>query len=277
MTPGQIDRLKLALDGASARSIDVDGHLHVASSVVTAACVSPYYGAEIPNGPKLGFAPDRVYQLLRDPDALRRAVPSLQGKPLLNVHRPQMAGQHDRGVVVGSVMGPKWNAADQTVTAELVIWDGTAIRDVESGAARGLSAGYRYRAVPSRGAFQGEPYDGLMVDIDFNHVALVEDPRVELAMVGDSKPRGLKMKRLMVMDAGQIMSPGGDMEEDTLQEIAKNLRSRFQPQQLQRLASLLNDNGWGATDARQRMAQPTNGLHVFKQVFPGAQTIRRVG
>jgi hypothetical protein len=56
----------LALDYASVRSKDADGHLHVASSIVSAAQVNPYNGSEIPNWQALGLDPNRVYMLLRD-------------------------------------------------------------------------------------------------------------------------------------------------------------------------------------------------------------------
>jgi hypothetical protein len=39
------------------------------------------------------------------------------------------------------------------------------------------------------GSFQGRPYQILMTDIQPNHVALVAEPRVAGAMVGDSMPR----------------------------------------------------------------------------------------
>ena len=55
-----------ALDYASVRTKDADGHLHVASSIVSAAQVNPYQGSEIPNWQALGLDPQRVYMLLRE-------------------------------------------------------------------------------------------------------------------------------------------------------------------------------------------------------------------
>ena len=40
-----------------------------------------------------------------------------------------------------------------------------------------LSPGYTYRAVMEPGKFEGEPFDGRMVDITFNHLAVVEEGR----------------------------------------------------------------------------------------------------
>ena len=51
----------LALD----RRMDDDGRLHVLTSPITQACVSEYWGREIPNWQSHGLTPDRKYKLLR--------------------------------------------------------------------------------------------------------------------------------------------------------------------------------------------------------------------
>jgi hypothetical protein len=54
------------------------------------------------------------------------------------------------------------------------------------------------------GSFQGRPYQILMTDIQPNHVALVAEPRVAGAMVGDSMPR---VKRSFYMASNDDMTP----------------------------------------------------------------------
>lgn len=176
----------IAFDRASVRRNDSDGHLFVGSSIVSAAQVNPYYGREIPNASQLGLDPERKYMLLRDPAALEAAVPGLHGKPLLIKHRSQTRNNYDPDVTVGSVMNPKW--VSPNVMAELSVVHPDGVRAIETGQQTDLSAGYRYKAVMEPGTYNGQPYDGRMTDIQFNHVALVPSGRVEGAMVADANP-----------------------------------------------------------------------------------------
>jgi hypothetical protein len=121
------------------RTRSSDGRMHVASSVVSSAQVNDYLGREVPNYDLLGLKPDRLYALLRDPFALEKGAQSLHGKPLLIKHRPQLAGDHDREIVVGSVQNPVRNFPN--LFAEITVWDQSAIDAIESGEQSDLSAG----------------------------------------------------------------------------------------------------------------------------------------
>lgn len=174
----------IALDRASVRTTDIDGHMHVSVSTISAAAVNGYLTEEIPDWESLGLTPGREYQLLRPPEELKRAAATFAGKPLLIVHKPQIASEHDHQLVVGAVSNPIWD--DPLLKAELVIWDEAAIAAIQSGEQRALSCGYRYRCVVEPGTFNGVHYDAKMVDLVGNHVALVSEPRVQGAFVGDS-------------------------------------------------------------------------------------------
>lgn len=173
-----------AFDRASVRHVDQDGHLHIDQSIVSRAQVNPYRGAEIPNFQALGLDPDKIYQLLRDPKELEKAAPSLNGKPLLFKHKPVDANDHPKEIVVGAASNPAFEAGD--IKAELVVWPSEAIKAIDDETQKDLSAGYRYVAVMTPGTFEGTPYDGVMTEIQFNHVALVEVGRVKGAVVGDA-------------------------------------------------------------------------------------------
>ena len=192
-----------ALDRATVRTTDADGHLHVASSVVSAAQVNDYMAEEIPGWEQLGLQRGRIYALLRDPVELERAVQTWHGKPLLIVHRGQTADDHDREVTVGSVSNPVWEYPN--LRAELTVWDGEAITGIENGTMKDLSSGYRYTPVMEPGEFQGVHYDGRMTEIQANHVAIVKQGRVIGAFVGDSAPDfdALWEKIEMALDAGE--------------------------------------------------------------------------
>lgn len=187
---------RLALDCASGRRIDEDGHLHVSMSNISKATVNPYYGSEIPNANELGLQPDRIYNLLRDPAELEAAAETFEGKPLLVGHKPQTAEDHSHEMTVGAVRNVKWAAP--YLQAELDIWAGDAIQDIQSGAQRELSSAYRYDADMTPGEYEGERYDGVMRNLRGNHVALVETGRAGPdVIVGDSKLKPSKQEPRM--------------------------------------------------------------------------------
>ena len=271
---------RLAYDRASVRSIDGDGHLHVASSVITSACVSPYFGSEVPNCRELGLDPQKTYYLLRDAVELKKATPTLQGKPLLNTHRPQTADDHNPNIVVGSVNNPEWNDRSLDLMAELVVWNAAAIAGIQSGSERSLSAGYRYVAVMRPGTFGGTRYDGLMTQIVFNHVALVSEPRVPGAMVGDAKPKATTKTRrnLIVMDA---TDPGYDPnlvndEGPDIAAIKEFVRSKLSTADFTKLCEMLGaPETTQAMDARRRDTAEAN--RRFNERFPDVARIRVIG
>lgn len=177
---------RLALDRASARTITADGHMRVVGSAVSKSNVCGYMGREIPNFESLGLQPDKLYQLYRDPVELEAAADSLTGKPLLIVHKPVTAGDHASELVVGALDNARWDAP--YLRADLTIWSQDAIDLVESGEQRELSCAYRYVPVMRAGTTpEGEPYDGVMSQIEMNHCALVADGRAGPDVhVGDS-------------------------------------------------------------------------------------------
>jgi hypothetical protein len=140
--------------------------------------------------PALGLDPDRKYMMLRDPAALEAAIPTLHGKPLLLRHRSQTRKDYDPSVTIGSVMNPTWESP--AIVAELSVINPEGIEAIERGEKTDLSAGYRYRPVMEPGSYNGQAYDGRMIDISFNHVTICPDGRVEGAMVGDSNPDAAK-------------------------------------------------------------------------------------
>jgi hypothetical protein len=179
--------VRLALD-RSVRSYDSDGRLRVATAVLTRACVSPYLGAEVPNYQAIGLSASRVYQLLRPERELRAALDGFNGLPILTRHVPVSADDHRGDLVVGST-GSSAVLVNGEVSNSLTIWASPGIDLIESGAARSLSCGYAYTPIVQSGSFQGRPYEIVMTDIKPNHLALVAEPRVAGAMVGDSMPR----------------------------------------------------------------------------------------
>lgn len=178
------DRVSIALDAVqSVREKSPEGHLRITRCVLSSACVCPYFGREIPGWEALGLNPDETYQLYRDPTALAQAAASMDGKPVLFQHKPVSAEEHPREITVGAVGATQWENPDLIGT--FTIWDQEAIDAIESGGLKAVSAGYAYRAIAQGGVHDGQPYSLTMVDIVFNHLALVAAPRVPHAIIGD--------------------------------------------------------------------------------------------
>lgn len=189
----------IALDRASVRSFDGDGHLHVLDANISKAVVNPYRGAEIPDWESLGLDPDKIYNLLRHPEELEKAADSFNGKPLLSSHKPVTAEDHDHAVTVGAVRDVRYE--HPYLKGKLDIWPGEAIDAIKSNAQKELSSAYRYRADMTPGTYEGVPYEGIMRDISGNHVALVKEGRAGPdCVVGDSieNLRGIDMKKTVL-------------------------------------------------------------------------------
>jgi len=184
---------RIALDKNSQRFVDKDGHLHVKHNPITKANVGEYYGHEIPeedvNGQPLHLEPNRRYRLLRHPDELAKGAHTLNGKPLLIVHQPVSPDAHPHHKTVGSVgTTAEWD--EPYIYNDLTVWTGEGLDAINSNKQKQLSAGYRYKPEMTPGTYLGTPYDGIMRDIEFNHVALVEEGRAGAdVVVGDSVPK----------------------------------------------------------------------------------------
>jgi len=177
----------MAFDSHSVRHYDHDGRLHVDATNISKATVNPYLGREIPDWEELGLEPDKIYQLLRDPEELAKAVPTFNNLPLLSKHVAVTAEEHPASLVIGST-GTDAEFDPPYLKNSLVVWPEDAIKDIESEQKKELSSAYRYKAIMEPGIYEGKKYDGVMTDIVGNHVALVREGRAGAdVLVGDSK------------------------------------------------------------------------------------------
>lgn len=184
--------LGFAFDRAGVRSYDADGRLHVAVTNISKSNVCGYLGQEIPDYERLGLRPDRLYQLLRDPDELARAARTFNNLPLLSRHVPVDIYNHRPDLVVGST-GTDAKFSAPYLTNSLVVWSKSDIDSIVAGTKRELSASYRYVADMRPGTFQGVRFDGRMTDIVGNHVCLVVEGRAGAdVVVGDGAVQHLR-------------------------------------------------------------------------------------
>ncbi len=171
----------------SARVKDADGRMRVEACRISKSNVCQYIGYEVPGHEALGLDPNRIYNLYRDRAALKAAAPSFSNVPLLIEHAAVSATEPRKQLVVGTVSNVRYE--HPYLVADLMCWDAEAIRLIESGAQRELSCGYAYRADMTPGRIDGQPFDGRLLDIRGNHVAIVATGRAgpDVA-VGDHAP-----------------------------------------------------------------------------------------
>lgn len=177
------------------RSVDADGHLKVEESRISKANICPYKGSEIPRWQELGLDPERIYRLFRDPAELAKGASTFDGKPLLIRHVPVSAELPRRELWVGNV-GTCTFEAPYLIARPLMVLTAEAIGLVQSEAQRELSAAYRYRAEMVPGSYGGEAFDGRMVDIQGNHVAIVSEGRAgpDVLVADEQLPEFRRMK-----------------------------------------------------------------------------------
>ncbi len=167
------------------RTLDIDGRMHIAGCVLTAAQTNGYLGSEVPNSEALGLDPERLYMLYRDPAALKAAVPLFENLPILLDHVVVSAADPKQQMICGSVSNARW--ADGKIIGDLALWTAEAIDLVESNQKRDLSVGYHYVCRMGAGvAPDGTHFDARMQDIRPNHLAIVPEGRVAGAYVADA-------------------------------------------------------------------------------------------
>ncbi|MCG4266946.1 DUF2213 domain-containing protein [Acetobacter senegalensis] len=190
----------------SVRTTDVEGRLRVAATPISKANICPYMGREIPSSRELGLDPERIYQMLRDPDELKKAAASFNGLPVLEEHYHVTAANPRRDLVVGTTGNEATFDAPYLMNS-LVIWDGDAIDRIKTGEQRELSSAYRYRADMTPGEYEGEKYDGVMRDIVGSHVAVVPSGRAGPdVLVADAQLEDPNMKKIPKNKQGALLA-----------------------------------------------------------------------
>lgn len=227
----------IAMDKASARRRDDNGFLIVDSTVITKAAVNPYLGKEIPNFEALGLEPDKIYNLLRDPEELKKGMHTLGEKQLLIKHIFVSADEPQKESIAGTI-GSNLEMIGDDVKGSLTVWDKEAINLIESGKLAELSASYFYEPVMKSGTFNGVQYDGIMTNIRGNHVALVERGRIGRdALVADALPIEI-MEQNMNLKKGALAKISATAKKLGLVAMDAELTS----EEIKELVSVVADN-----------------------------------
>ena len=158
------------------RHYDDKKQLRIERTPISKACVNPYYGREIPKSEELGLDPDRVYYMLRDPGELAKAAHTFRTVELMFKHIPVSADDPQQEHIAGTT-GSNVEFEAPYLMSDVCVWDAEAIAGIETDTVREFSCSYGYRPDMTPGNYEGQRYDGVMRDIEANHVALVEAGR----------------------------------------------------------------------------------------------------
>ncbi len=125
----------------TARTFDENGYLHVSTSNITKEQVVPYVGDTIPGWQELGLKPKAIYQIYRPAAEIEKAVDTFNGLPLSLDHWEMDASNMPKDKIVGS-LGTDAAFDAPYLTNSLTVTDADAIKRINSGEFRDLSAGY---------------------------------------------------------------------------------------------------------------------------------------
>lgn len=211
----------------TARTFDENGYLHVSTSNITKEQVVPYVGDTIPGWRELGLNPKAIYQIYRPAAEIEKAVDTFNGLPLSLDHWEMDAANMPKDKIVGS-LGTDAAFDAPYLTNSLTVTDADAIKRINSGEFRDLSAGYLCDVEMIDGMFDGKHYDGVMKNIRGNHVALVREGRAgHDVRVADSAPKGGENMgdawKTLFFDLTKALNEGGEMpmEEIKKEDIVK--------------------------------------------------------
>jgi len=119
------------------------------------------------------------------------SIKSLELKPVTNTHPKEMLldSKTTKRRNVGTV-GETIGRDGSTLTASFIITDQTAIDAVEAGRSQ-LSPGYKTKLDMTPGVWNGQHYDAIQTEREYNHLALVDNARggdtIKINMDSDSE------------------------------------------------------------------------------------------
>lgn len=145
--------------------------------------------------------------------------------------------------------GEKVAQDERFLTTNAIIQDADAIRDIEKGMQE-ASCGYVAELDMTPGEFEGERYDAIQRNRQYNHVAIVDRGRAgrEARMRLDSELNQIKEENTMKFKIG-------DKEFDTAQEVADHISGL-----MQQIASLTT----GKADSDAKLAQANTSMAAMK-------------
>lgn len=189
----KVSKSKNANKTADAKSHRYDAgneFFHVDSTPLTKAQVAPYAGDEFSDWKERGLQPDKIYLIYRPPEELskKETINSLIGIPVMLEHEWVDPKEKPKQLVGSLGDSPVWKAPYLMNSMHITSED--AWKRIEDGSMKELSLGYTRDIVWKPGVTpEGEKYDGKMVNIRANHLAIVAEGRAgpDVCVLDDAK------------------------------------------------------------------------------------------
>lgn len=187
-----IDRRVVEL---TSREITPEGYLKAPARLARIG-TQVYYASELGLDAALGMAPTKQVRLYRSPEAVfdPQAMATFEGATITNDHPKGMvvSAKNWKGVSVGDVHDVRRDG--DYLVGTVVVRDAKAVQDVQKGKAT-LSGGYRFKLDLTPGQTAGgEAFDGQQLQIEGNHVAIVDVGRAgAVCRVADTQQGGRTM------------------------------------------------------------------------------------
>lgn len=152
------------------------GALRLPRQIISAATVERYRGREVGDAEQ----PDKVYQILRSPQALAAAAAgAARGLKVFDGH---VADDFDDDEQIGDALvgclegGVSFDG--RYLRGNVIINRPSAVQAIKNGTRRAFSISYRILDLDKTpGTFEDEPYDGAIRALDLLHIGLVDHSR----------------------------------------------------------------------------------------------------
>lgn len=156
------------------KKIDHNGFWQIEDNPISKEGVFPYYGAQI----SAELEPERIYQVYRPREELKKAAESFKNVPILNNH--EMIGAEYTpadNVKEHGNLGEKIYEEDGVLYGNMIIRT-EELKDLIESGKKELSLGYKCEYELTPGVWNGQPYDAVQRNLQGNHIALVEQGRM---------------------------------------------------------------------------------------------------
>ncbi len=186
------DSIEIDLLQDSNREMITENRMAIKNCTLTEATVNEYLGEEIKGYQEAGLLPYQRYKVYRPLAEIEKVLLQYNGLDVIDNHHSMNGMKDNRKFAVGAT-GESATLDGNKVLNTVFITDRQAIIDIEMATkSRGqygkrcLSCSYDYTPIFEKGVFGNKHYDVRIIDLKLDHVALVQEGRVQSAKIADS-------------------------------------------------------------------------------------------
>ena len=164
------------------------------------------------------YANERVYV---SQDALHKSMQTMKGRPVIIDHQTGITPENMQEYAVGYVTSVDVNPIEAGCDCQFVIFDDKGKEVIADGYS--VSCAYKPIAFGPGGTWHNVPYDREIVELEFTHLALVQNPRYEDAKVYENaKDRDGNEGRWITVKGTHVFIKDGQSVEDAMKDTFKS-------------------------------------------------------